>query len=343
MNQHRSTQHRSTQHRSNQNSSNDHDGQPLGDIAMSRRGMLRAGGITIGLAALLAACVDEVSESSPARVGEAPGPESLPAGTITDGVLFRTLASLHYSIISAHEAAKELGELTDDQTAVVDAFIAGHREAIATIDASTIEAGSAVWTCDNPRFDRVVVALLRDRITGRPKQGNEEADVPESDNRNRDATAMVYAMESVGASTHQSLVPQFSKPKYRAATMIQADACGRRAAALALVINPDNRINTTLTANATVSEPSVTVAVETTTTAAQNIAQPSEDGAGTGGAEAAPTIAAPQIYYAVPSQFGILSAFQLAIGAPSSGNQFTLNIETPSINSFVYDYEDSCV
>lgn len=318
------------------------DEQSLSDITMSRRGILRAGGITIGLAALLAACVEESTDSAPARVGEAPGPDPLPAGVITDGVLFRTLTSLHYSIIGAHEKAKELGEMTDEQTAVVDAFIEGHREAIAAIDASTEQAGSAVWTCGNPRFDRVVVNVLADRVTGRPRQGNEEADVPESDNRNRDATAMVFAMESVGAATHQSFVPQFSKPEYRAATMIQADACGRRAAAMALVINPDNRINLALTANATVSEPAVTIA-ETTTTAAQNIAQPSEDGAGTGGGEAEPAVAAPQTYYAVPSQFGILSAFQLAIGAPSSGNQFTLNIETPSINSFVYDYQDDCV
>ena len=325
------------------NPARDHDDLPLADITMSRRGILRAGGITIGLAALLAACVEEATDSAPARVGEAPAPEPLPAATVSDGVLLRTLTSLHYSIISAHEAAKELGDLSAEQTAAVDLFISGHREAIDTIDQLTLQAGSVPWTCDNPRFDRVVVDVLKDRITGRPRQGNEEDDVPASDNPNRDATAMVYAMESVGSSTHQSLVPQFSTPEYRAATMVQADACGRRAAAFALVINPANRINTTLTANATVTQPTETTAEASTTTEQQNIAQPSEEGSGTGGSEAETTINAPQTYYAVPSQFGILSAFQLAVGAPSSGNQFTLNIETPSLNSFVYDYEDSCV
>lgn len=319
-----------------------HDGPSITDTQISRRGILRAGGITIGLAALLAACVEEASDSKPARVGGAPAPESLPEGIITDGVLFRTLTSLHYSIVGAHETAKELGELTDEQTAVVDAFIAAHREAIDVIDASTVEAGSAIWTCGNPRFDRVAVTALRGRITGRPREGAEEVDVAATDNPNRDAMAMVYAMESVGASTHQALVPVLSKPKYRAASMIQADACARRAAAFALVINPDNRINSTLTDNANLADP-VVIAIATTTTAEQNIAQQSEAGGGTGGQEAVETVSAPQTYYAVPSQFGILSAFQLAIGAPSSGNQFTLNIETPSINSYVYDYQTDCV
>ncbi|MEO6124579.1 MAG: hypothetical protein ABIR32_12820 [Ilumatobacteraceae bacterium] len=332
-------------HKANQMQANHmpHNDDPsIIDMHMSRRGMLRVGGITIGLAALLAACVEDPSDAKPARVGEAPAPAALPDGIVTDGTLFRTLTSLHYSIISSHEVSKQLGKLTSDQTTVVDAFIAAHRDAIKAIDASTVKAGSTVWTCDNPRFDRIVVTALRDRITGRPRQGAEEVDVQPTDNANRDATAMVYAMESVGAATHQSLVPVFSKPEYRAASMVQADACARRAAAFALVINPDNRVNPTLIDNANLGGATVVTVAATTTTAAQNIAQPSEAGAGTGGTEAVETVAAPQIYYAVPSQFGILSAFQLAIGAPSSGNQFTLNIETPSLNSYVYDYQTDC-
>ena len=41
--------------------------------------------------------------------------------------------------------------------------------------------------------------------------------------------------------------------------------------------------------------------------------------------------------YAVPTQFGTLSAYQLVIGAASSaGTRFTLSVETPADNSFVY-------
>ena len=309
------------------------------DISVSRRGILRAGGITVGLVALLAACVEEATDSKPARVGDAPTPEPLPEGVVTDGVLFRTLTSLHYSIIGSHNVSKELGELTDEQTAIVDTFIAGHEAAIADLDEWTTKAGSEVWTCGNPRFDRVIVKALRDRITGRPKQGTEEVDVKPTDNPNRDALAMAYAMESVGAASHQSLVPQFSKPEYRGASMVQADACARRSAALALAINPENRVNFSLISNANVGDSAVTTVVQTTTTV-QNIAQ-NEEAGGTSDTTAE-VVAAPQTYYAVPSQFGTLSAFQLAIGAPSSGNQFTLNIETPSLNSFVYDYQTDC-
>lgn len=319
-----------------------HDADPelsISDIPLSRRGIFRAGGLTLGFAALLAACVEDATDSKPARVGDAPAPEPLPAAVFSDGVLFRTETSLHHSIINAHNISKKLGDLTAEQTAIVDAFIAAHDDAITALEELTVAAGSEIWTCSNPRFDRTIVTVLQARITGRPKQGNEEADVPPSDNPNRDALAMAFAMESVGAATHQSLVPQFSKPEYRAASMQHGQACARRAAALALAINPDNRVNQTLVDNANLTDPTLTTVIQTTTTV-QNIAQ--NEAAGGSGNAPPEVVAAPQVYYAVPSQFGTLSAFQLSIGAPSSGNQFTLNIETPSINSFIYDYQDEC-
>ena len=308
----------------------------LSEMTLSRRGILRAGGVTLGLAALLAACADEASDSKPARVGDAPAPEPLDEPVFSDGVLFRTATSLHYSIIESHNLSKALGDLTPDQVAIVDTFIEGHKKSIGTLQELTARAGSAPFTCSNPRFNRVVLSVLKDRITGRPKRGNEEADVAASDNPNRDALALAFAMESVGQATHQSYVPQLSQPEFRAAAMIESVACARRAAALALAINPENTINAALVEVVGASEPAEPANQETTTT--QNIAQTGdEDAGGTGNVQPA-AITSPQTYYAVPSQFGTLSAFQLAVGAPSSGNQFTMNIETPSINSFVYDF-----
>ncbi|MEO7396967.1 MAG: hypothetical protein ABIW84_00225 [Ilumatobacteraceae bacterium] len=312
------------------------------DITLSRRGIFRAGGITVALAAMLAACVEDATDTKPARVGDAAAPEPLPEAVLSDGVLFRTETSLHYSVIRAHKVAMEVAELAADQTAVIEAFVTGHQAAIAELQKLTVEAGSHAWTCSNPRFDRIVVDVLRGRITGRPKQGTEEGDVAPSDNPNRDALAMVFGMESVAAATHQSLVPSFSKPRYRAASMQHGLAAARRAAAMALVINPDNTVNQSLLESANLGDPNVTTVVETTTTL-QNLAQSQdEDASGGGGGATADVITAPQVYYAVPSQFGTLSAFQLSVGAPSSGNQFTLNIETPSINSFIFDYQDGC-
>ena len=43
------------------------------------------------------------------------------------------------------------------------------------------------------------------------------------------------------------------------------------------------------------------------------------------------------------AESGLLTcAVQLAVGAPIAGVQITFNIETPSLNSFVYDYQVEC-
>ena len=304
---------------------------------LSRRGLLRVGGLTVGLATLAAACATEAKEVKPARVGDVPPPSQLPDAVVTDGVLFRTAASVHYSIIDAHNISKELGNLSPEQTAIVDAYIAANEAAIRDLAKATTEAGSKPWTCANPRFDRVLLAPIRDHITGRPKTGSEETDVAPSDDPNRDALALAHAMETVAAEMHQSLVPQLSLPKYRTAVMQQAQAAARRAAALALAINPANIVNPLSLANANVSTPTTVEA--TTTTAAQDIAQ-TTDAPATTVATAAPFDF--QQYYALPSQFGSLNAVQLGVGVPSGGAQFTINLETPSLNSFVYDYQTEC-
>ncbi len=310
---------------------------PIASHELSRRGLLRVGGITVALAALVAACGGEATDSNPARVGESPAPPVLPDGIVTDGVLFRTATSIHFSIIDAHGIAKKLGKLTAAQAAIVDMFTAASEASIKDLQKWTATAGSVAWTCANPRLDRVILTPISDRITGRRKKGSEEADVPPSDDPNRDAMALVHAGESLLAAMHQSLVPQFSLPKYRAASIIHGDTAARRAAAIAHVINPDNIVNPTTLLNANLDVSTTTTEAATTTT--QNIAANDAGGATTTTAVATGAI---QQYYMVPSQFGTLSAVQLAVGAFSSGNQFTINIETPSLNSFIYDYQTDC-
>jgi len=309
----------------------------LGDHSASRRGFLRIGGLTVAIAALAAACSDESDDANPARVGELTPPPSLPEGTVTDGVLFRTATSMHYSIIDAHELAKKLGKLTPDQTKIVDDYIAANKAVIADLQTWSETAGSKKWTCANPRFDRVILTPIGDRITGRPKEGTEETDVLPSDDPNRDAIALVHACETLASAMHQSLVPQFSKAEYRGVTIGHGTESARRAAALALIINPDNLVNPSSLLNANLDVPTTTSEAVTTTT--QNIAQ---SGSGATTTTAPPTAAQIQQYYAVPSQFGTLSAVQLALGAFGASGQFTINIETPSLNSFIYDYQTDC-
>ena len=283
---------------------------PLGsDLpGVSRRSILKIGGLSIGLAAIMAACAEDSGDAKPARVGDAAPASKLPTVVVNDGVLWRTASSLHYSIIDAHNAAKEHGKLNAAQTDIVNAFIAANEEAIATLDKLTVDAGGEVFSCANPRFDRVILVPLIARITGRPKEGNEEADVEPSDDPTRDALGLAYSMEAVAASTHQSLVPLFTEPALRADAMSLGQAAARRAAALALAINPANMLNPALIASANVSSPTTL--------------NPSTR----------------QQHYAVPGQFGALAATQLMIGKVSEADtQFTVNIETPAANSFVYD------
>ncbi len=303
---------------------------------MSRRGLLRVGGLTVTMAALISACADDVAEKYPGRVGNAPPPVKLQDATVTDGVLFRTATSLHYSAIDSHNFSKKVGKLNTEQTAIVDDYIAANQTAIKDLQKLSETAASKAWTCANPRFNRVILGPIQDHINGRPKTGSEEADVPPTDDPTRDALALAHAMETMIAAMHQSLVPQLSLPTYRGSVMHESQAATRRAAALALAISPDNVVNPGLVKSSNVATPTT---VAGTTTTVQNIAQ---GGATTTTAAPAASAFEFQQYYAIPSQFGTLSAVQLAVGKPSAGTQFTINIETPSLNSFVYDYQTEC-
>ena len=318
-------------------SDRNHSDLPFEQLAatpMSRRGILQAGGLTAAVGLVLAACSHIDTDKLPARVGDAPAPPKLPTGVVTDGVLFRTATSIHFSIINAHDISKKLGKLTADQSAVLDTYIKANQVAITELQKQSTTAGSEAWTCSNPRFDRVILSPLRDHMTGRKKQGTEENDIPATDDVNRDCMAMAYAMESLAAAMHQALVPQFSLPKYRAAAMVQGHAAARRSAALALFINPELTIFPDNVTAANVDIPTTTTEKATTTTA-QNLAGAAANSTTT----TAKSTFEFQKYYAVPSQFGTLSAVQLSLGAVVSNTQFTQNIETPSLNSFIYDYQ----
>jgi hypothetical protein len=98
-------------------------------------------------------------------------------------------------------------------------------------------------------------------------------------------------------------------------------------------------ISPTSLENANLDTPTTTTIAATTST--QNIAANDSDSSATSTSVAGGT-GAVQEFYAVPSQFGTLSAVQYAVGAFSSGTQTNINIETPSLNSFVYDYQTDC-
>jgi hypothetical protein len=116
----------------------------------------------------------------------------------------------------------------------------------------------------------------------------------------------------------------------------------RHAALLAININPDRPgglVNFTDAVNAEPAAPPTTTIAPTTT--AQNIATP---GSGGSKSEPAPPQTVIPTVTAIPSQFGSLAAIQIVVGAgDENGTRLKMNLETPSLNSFVYEFmEPSC-
>ena len=113
----------------------------------------------------------------------------------------------------------------------------------------------------------------------------------------------------------------------------------RHAALLALTINPDRPgglVNFADAVNAEPGSPPTTTIASTTTL--QNIANDP------GAAVPSPTAAPVQLteipsVTAIPSQFGGLGAIQVVVGAgDENGTRLKLNLETPSLNSFIFEY-----
>ena len=125
--------------------------------------------------------------------------------------------------------------------------------------------------------------------------------ITESDNPNSaiDIVALAHAVENLAAQTYQGVVELLSDPMLRADAMRIGQQEARHAALLAQVLNPG----------------------------LDHVGPTSDEK--TGKANIA----------AVPSAFGSLANIQLTIGKPKpDGSRTILLLETPSLNSLVYDF-----
>lgn len=132
--------------------------------------------------------------------------------------------------------------------------------------------------------------------------GDEANGIPPSDDPRRDVLNVAHVLETFAGETYQSLVPQLTVASLRKDSLTVAATEVRHAAILAMVI----------------------------TGTPAGFVPPVE-------APAEP----PQIptAYAIPSRFGLLSGQQLVVGAQDDiGGRRTFNVDTPSLNTFVYEY-----
>lgn len=266
----------------------------MSDGTISRRELLRMGGLTVVGATFLAACGKQanVPESANiASVGDVPPTTGLPNVEVTDAVLMRTAASLEYNAIETYELVLSSGLLAGDFAKLSDAvkrFRDDHRRHADAVNALAVQLGGKAVTCGNTRIQSLYIDPALELITA---SGNPDAGI--------DVIALAHGLENLATQTYQGVVSLLSTSQLRAAAMrIGADEA-RHAVVLAQVLNPGYGA-VGPTTNETTGKPNVA---------------------------------------SVPMAFGALSSVQVTIGAPNAdGVKTTVAMETPSLNSLVYDY-----
>lgn len=270
---------------------------------LSRRRLLVTGGATLSLGALLAACgKSNPNQGAIARVGTVPSTTALPDAVVDDVTLLRTATSLEYNALSVYDTVADAGLLSGDAAELAKRFAEDHQRHADVFAELTTEFGGEAFRCPNPRLQRVYVEPAIALIAGDAAAGIEPSPDPVAD-----VLALAYALESLAGSTYQSLVPLLAERELRKAAMQVGEQEARHATVLGMVINPDRLINTSDLPGG----------------------EPLAEGEST--------------TFAVPGAFGSLAAIPVTLGAPSeTGSRTTVNLETPSLNSFVYDYLGAC-
>jgi rubrerythrin len=303
-----------------------------------RRDILRIGGFTVATAAVISAC-GEHERGQIGRVGAVPTTAKLPDPVVTNVTLLRTASSLEHSVINVYSQVIGNSDLLDPKyDDLAKRFMDDHVGHAALFEQLTTQAGGTAWTCGNPKIDDTIMNPVLSRITrGADATASSKAIAP-SDDPHRDVLNFAHGLETLAGATYQALVGLFSDPELRSDAMTVGAREARHAALLALSINPDRPgglVNFADAVNAEPASPPTTTIAPSTTL--QNIAN-------AGGAAPTPTSAPVQFteipsVTAIPSQFGGLGAIQLVVGAgDENGTRLKLNLETPSLNSFVYEY-----
>ena len=301
-----------------------------------RRDLLRIGGFSVATAAVISAC-GEHDRGIIGRVGDVPTTIKLPDAVITNVTLLRTASSLEHSAINVYSQVIGNSDLLDPKLGdVAKRFMEDHQGHAALFEQLTTQAGGTPWTCGNPKIDDVIINPIIQRITKGEAATAAAKAIEPSDDPRRDVLNFAHGLETLAGATYQALVVLLSDPSLRADTMTIGAREARHAALLALPINtarPEGLVNFTDAVNAAPAAPPTTQPAPTTTL--QNIANPVSGGP--------PIVLPPQTEIpsltAIPGQFGSLAAIQIVVGkGDENGTRLKVNLETPSLNSFVYEY-----
>jgi len=191
---------------------------------LGRRDVLKIGGLTLSLAAIVAACGDDISGSTdPGRIGIAPPITEPPDYPVDDAVLFRTGSSIEQTNILLYEAILDLGVLDEAGTTLVGQLLESHRALDKVMGDLTVAAGGEVWPCTNPWFNDRYLVPITDAIKA-------------SDNQIRDIYNVAVSFENLGAATYQQYSVQVTKPEQRVAVVNAAALDSRQSAVLVIAV-----------------------------------------------------------------------------------------------------------
>jgi hypothetical protein len=190
---------------------------------IGRRDVLRLGGLTIAVGALVAACGEGRNGSSaPGRVGQATPITDPPTYVVDDAVLLRTAASLENTTDQVYGAILDLGKLEGANKSVVEQLQTLHQTTATTMNDLVVEAGGEAWTCSNPWIDERVIKPLEEVIS-------------KSDDVARDIYNTTVAFENILAATYQQLAVALTKPAQRVASATAAAQASRNSAQIVVV------------------------------------------------------------------------------------------------------------
>jgi hypothetical protein len=197
---------------------------PGSDARVDRRQALKIGGLSVSLAALVAACGGQngTDEAAPGRVGYAPPITDPPNYGVDDAVLLRTASSLEYTILYVYQQiVASVDDLDSRVRTLLTRVKADHEDVAERLAGLTEDVGGEPWPCTNDWMMQRLVEPVLDLIA-------------DSDDPVRDSFNFAVALENLAASTHQEFAVRLEDAAARLASLEIATLESRQAAAMVI-------------------------------------------------------------------------------------------------------------
>lgn len=191
---------------------------------LGRRDALKIGGLTVSLAALAAACGEDLAgPAAPGRVGNAPSVTDPADYPVDDAVLLRTASSIELTAVHALEQLLGFGEPEAEVSALIARFIENHNAIATEMGALAVSAGGEAWECTNEwMMNRLIEPVL--------------AAIETSDIQATNVFDTAVAIENWTAATNQTFTTELTDTAAAQASLAAAVLESRQSAALVATV-----------------------------------------------------------------------------------------------------------